>query len=160
MNLGWLFAWAKDNNITEPRDGSGRINVRKLIDMYDDWRKSHSREEKTARDEDKHDNRGGGDNKTATKRGIEPRDKRGTRVSIDPAKTYLINHERTDKRSAYFSVVGEKPEYISDRYSYLTAEQCREQLRRIAIDMRKGGYRMRVINGTRPENAVVEFVKR
>ena len=34
MNLGWLFAWAKDNNITEPRDGSGRINVRKLLDMY------------------------------------------------------------------------------------------------------------------------------
>ena len=34
MNLGWLFAWAKDNNIIEPRDGSERINVRKLLDMY------------------------------------------------------------------------------------------------------------------------------
>ena len=52
MNLGWLFAWAKDNNITEPRDGSGRINVRKLLDMYEDRRKSHSRERKSERPDD------------------------------------------------------------------------------------------------------------
>ena len=53
MNLGWLFAWAKDNNITEPRDGSGRINVRKLPDMYEDRRKSHVRERESERPDER-----------------------------------------------------------------------------------------------------------
>ena len=58
MNLGWLFAWAKDNNIIEPRDGSERINVRKLLDMYEDWRKSHSRERKSERLDDRGETNG------------------------------------------------------------------------------------------------------
>ena len=36
--LGWLFAWAKENGIELPLEENGSADIRKLLQLYDEWR--------------------------------------------------------------------------------------------------------------------------
>ena len=37
--LGWLFAWAKENGIELPLEGNGSVDIQKLLELYDEWRR-------------------------------------------------------------------------------------------------------------------------
>ena len=39
--LGWLFAWAKENGIELPLEENGSVDIQKLLELYDEWRKSN-----------------------------------------------------------------------------------------------------------------------
>lgn len=40
--LGWLFAWAKENGIELPLEENGSADIRKLLQLYDEWRAKNS----------------------------------------------------------------------------------------------------------------------
>lgn len=40
--LEWLFAWAKENGIELPLEKNGSADIRKLLQLYDEWRAKNS----------------------------------------------------------------------------------------------------------------------